>query len=264
MIRALFKDNLGWIVGYSIGTSLYVFMIAALYPSLAETGLIDAKLDSLPKELLDIFQYDPATMMDSVLNILSGNYYGLIFQFVALLFALTAASRMLARPIDSGELMLYLSTPISRKSYVLATVSLLVTASFLVASLNGLSLVGADLFFDLELNYSFVVALLVNSFTLLLALGAIALFLATLFNESRKSYTLGAALFGLMLVAVIVGGLSSELEWVKGLSLFTLFNANGILKDSADWIWHSIVLVGIAILFVFLSIFIFKRRDLTL
>ena len=65
MIRALVKDNLGWILGYSIGTSLYIFMIAAIYPSIAETGLIDAKIDSLPKELLDIFQYDPATMMPS-------------------------------------------------------------------------------------------------------------------------------------------------------------------------------------------------------
>lgn len=264
MIRALLKDNLGWILGYSLGTSLYVFMIAALYPSIAETGLIDAKIESLPKELLDIFQYDPATMMDSVLNILSGNYYGLIFQIVALLFALTAASRMLARPIDSGELMLYLSAPISRQTYVLAAVQLFVTAAVLIAGFNGLFLVLADLLFNLDLNYAHVGALLVNSLALLLSLGAIALFLATLFNESRKSYTLGAALFGLMVVAVIIGGLSSDLEWVKGLSLFTLFNANGILKDGTDWMWHSAVLFGIALLIVVLSLVTFKRRDLTL
>jgi len=264
MIRALVKDNLGWILGYSIGTSLYIFMIAAIYPSIAETGLIDAKLDSLPKELLDIFQYDPATMMDSVLNILSGNYYGLIFQVVALLFALTMASRLLALPIDSGELMLYLSAPISRRTYVMAAGSILVGASFLVIGLNGAFLLLADILWSLDLNYSLVSALLINSFSLLVALGAIALFFATLFNESGKSYMLGAAVFGLMVVGVIVSGLSSNLEWMKAISLFTLFDANGILKDQSNWVWHSSLLLGIAVVFFILSLFIFKRRNLTL
>lgn len=264
MIRALVKDNLGWILGYSIGTSLYIFMIAAIYPSIAETGLIDAKIDSLPKELLDIFQYDPATMMDSVLNILSGNYYGLIFQIVALLFALTMASRLLARPIDSGELMLYLSAPISRNMYVVATGSILFGASLLIAGLNGAFLFLADILWNLDLNYSYVLALLINSFTLLLALGAIALFFATLFNESGKSYMLGAGVFGFMVISVIMSGLSSDFEWLKSLSLFTLFDANGILKDQPDWIWHSGLLVLVAGLFFSLSLFTFQRRNLTL
>ena len=264
MIRALLKDNLGWILGYSIGTSLYILMIAAIYPSIAETGLIDAKLDSLPPELLEIFQFDPATMMDSVLNILSGNYYGLIFQIVALLFALTAASRLLARPIDSGELMLYLSAPISRSTYVFSVAGIGIAASALVALLNALVLWGSDLVWNLDLDYEAVVALAVSSFFLLTALFAVALFFSTLFNESRKSYLLGAALFGIMVVLMIVSGLSADYEWLKNFSLFTLFDANAIIQGSSDWVLHCVILALVAVVFFTLSSFTFKRRNLTL
>lgn len=264
MIRALLKDNLGWILGYSIGTSLYILMIAAIYPSIAETGLIDAKLEALPKELLDIFQFDPATMMDSVLNILSGNYYGLIFQIVALLFALTVASRMLARPIDTGELMLYLSAPISRGKYIDAASGFSIGASALLALLNALALWIGDVIWDLDLNYAIVAGLTFNSFFLLVALSSITLFLATLFNESRKSYMIGAAILGLMVILVIVSGLSAEFEWLQNLSLFSLFDANGIIQEENNWVLNILLLALIRIAFSALSRYTFKRRDLTL
>lgn len=264
MIRALMKDNLGWILGYSIGTSLYILMIAAMFPTMKDTGLIEAKIDSLPKELLDIFQYDPATMMDSVLNILSGNYYGLIFQIVALLFALTFASRLLARPVDTGELMLYLSAPISRAKYVMTASALGIAASALFAGLNALFLWIGDLIWDLDLDYLIVGTLTINSFFLLVALCAIALFLASLFNESRKSYMLGALVFGLMVIFVILSGLSDNFAWMKDLSLFSLFDANGIIQGEDSWWSHSLILALIAVLFFYLASFSFKRRNLSL
>ncbi|OZS76882.1 hypothetical protein CF394_14430 [Tetzosporium hominis] len=98
----------------------------------------------------------------------------------------------------------------------------------------------------------------------LTALFAVALFFSTLFNESRKSYLLGAALFGIMVVLMIVSGLSADYEWLKNFSLFTLLDANAIIQGNSDWILHCVILALVAVVFFTLSSFTFKRRNLTL
>ncbi|MCY1689563.1 hypothetical protein OVA29_00715 [Exiguobacterium sp. SL14] len=109
LIRSLFKQVRKPILAYAVGTSLYLLMLALLYPSMMKTGLLEAKLEALPPEVLKAFQYDKVTGFDNVLDLLGGNYYGLIFQVIVSLFLLSLAARLVARPIDNGELIVYLA-----------------------------------------------------------------------------------------------------------------------------------------------------------
>ncbi|TCI32034.1 hypothetical protein EVJ33_02840 [Exiguobacterium sp. SL-10] len=263
LISALFKQNRSWILGYSLGTSLYLFFLAAVFPSIQETGLIEGKLDSLPPELLEVFKIDPNLAMDNVINLLAGNYYGLIFYVLAILFTLTFASRLMAKPVDSGEVMLYLAAPISRGGYVTASMVLLVIASGMLVGLNGLSLMLANILFDLQIDIGLLWTLQLNAGLILVVLGALAYVLASLFDDSTRSYMVTGGIFALFLMANVFSGFSDQLDWLNTLSIFSLFDANAQIQGESafrSFIW----LGGLLIVAMLLSYGRFTRKDLTI
>lgn len=263
LISALFKQNRSWILGYSLGTSLYLFFLAAVFPSIQETGLIEGKLDSLPPELLDVFKIDPNLAMDNVINLLAGNYYGLIFYVLAILFALTFASRLMAKPVDSGEVMLYLAAPISRAGYVTASMTVLVIASGMLVGLNGLSLMLANVLFDLKIDYGLLWTLQLNAGLILLVLGAMAYVLASLFDDSTRSYMVTGGIFALFLMANVFSGFSEQLDWLNALSIFSLFDANAQIQGDST-LRSFFLLAGILVVAMLLSYGRFTRKDLTI
>ena len=263
LISALFKQNRSWILGYSLGTSLYLFFLAAVFPSIQETGLIEGKLDSLPPELLEVFKIDPNLAMDNVINLLAGNYYGLIFYVLAILFALTFASRLMAKPVDSGEVMLYLAAPISRGGYVTASMVLLVIASGMLVGLNGLSLMLANILFDLQIDIGLLWTLQLNAGLILVVLGALAYVLASLFDDSTRSYMVTGGICALFLIANVFSGFSDQLDWLNTLSIFSLFDANAQIQGESafrSFFW----LGGLLIVAMLLSYGRFTRKDLTI
>lgn len=263
LIRSMFKQNRSWILGYSVGTSVYLFFLAAIFPSIQETGLIEAKLESLPPELLEVFQIDATMAMDNLLNLLSSNYYGLIFYVLAVLFALTFASKLLAKPVDSGEIMLYMAAPISRVTYVLSTFIILIIAVVVFVGLNGLSLMAADLLFDLQIDYTILWMLQLNGALMLLVLGVVAYMLASLFDDSSKSYMVTGGIFTFFLMVNIINGVSEQFEWLGNISFFSLFDAPSIMREEFGGV-HFIWLIGLLIVFSSLSFIRFTRKDLTI
>ncbi|QUE85476.1 ABC transporter permease subunit [Exiguobacterium alkaliphilum] len=263
LVHSLFKQNRSWIFGYAFGTSLYLFFLAAVFPSIQETGLIEGKLDSLPPELLEVFKIDPSIAMDNVVNLLAGNYYGLIFYVLAILFALTFASRLMAKPVDSGEVMLYLAAPISRSAYVTASLIVLLFATVLFVASNGLSLTVADLLFDLGIDYGVMWTLQLNAGLLLFVLGTIAFVIASLFDDSSRSYMVTGGLFALFLIANIFSGFSDTFAWLERLSVFSLFDANAQLQGDVPTL-SFLVLVGLLALAVVACYARFTRKDLTI
>lgn len=263
LVSSLFKQNRGWILGYSLGTSVYLFFLAAIFPSIQETGLIEAKLDSLPPELLEVFKIDAGMTMDNILNLLSGNYYGLIFYVIAILFALTFASKLMAKPVDSGEVMLYMAAPISRKTYVVSSLIILLIATGLFVGLNGISLMLANVLFDLEIDLGVLWLLQLNGALILLVLGTFAYIIASLFDDSSKSYMVTGVIFTLFLIANIVSGFSEQFDWLNKVSVFSLFDATSLINQESvitSFSWLTGLLIG----FVFLSFIRFTRKDLTI
>lgn len=263
LIKSLFKQNRGWILGYSLGTSAYLFFLAAIFPSIQETGLIEAKLDSLPPELLEVFKIDASMTMDNILNLLSGNYYGLIFYVLAILFALTFASKLMAKPVDSGEVMLYMAAPISRVTYVLSSLVILLMATTLFVGLNGLSLTFANVLFDLNVDQSVLWMLQLNAGLILLVLGTFAYIIASLFDDSTKSYMVTGVIFTLFLMANVVSGFSEQFDWMNTLSVFSLFDATALIQNQSvlsSFGW----LLGLLMIATVLSFIRFTRKDLTI
>lgn len=263
LVWALLRQNRAWILAYSIGTSVYVFFLAAVFPSIEGTGLIEAKLDSLPPELLDVFKIDPSLTMDNALNLLASNYYGIAFYIIATLFALTFASRLMAKPVDSGELMLYLAAPISRTTYVTSSLIVLVIASIGVVGLNGLALLAADGLFDLEMDWGIVWGLQLNAAMLLLTLGAFTFLLASVFDDSSRAYMVSGGVLFLFLVANIFSGFKQDYAWMGDVSVYSLFDANDVIQHGMSGV-PILILIGLCVLAWLGGYVRFSRKDLTI
>ncbi|WP_114572253.1 ABC transporter permease subunit [Exiguobacterium flavidum] len=264
LVWSLFKQNLKPILAYSIGTSLYLLMLAALFPTMTQTGVLEAKLEALPPEMLKVFKFDSTMLLDSVLALLASNYYGVIFEFIATFFVISLAARLFARPIDGGELILYLAAPITRHRYTFAALSTMLLAAFIFVVLNGVTLQMSDwLIPDVAIDTVLLWRLQLNAFALLAALSAFTLFVATLFDDERRAFALSAGVLIFSIVASILSGLSESFEWVKYLSVFTLFDANAVVKNDEPWLSIGL-LFTISILFFSATFVSFHRRDLSI
>lgn len=137
--------------------------------------------------------------------------------------------------------MLYLAAPVSRSGYVTASLIVLLMASALLVGLNGLSLMFANMLFDLQIDFGLLWTLQLNAGLLLIVLGAIAYVLASLFDDSSRSYMVTGGIFALFLMANIFSGFSDRLDWLNTLSIFSLFDANAQIQgESAFSFLHLI------------------------
>ncbi|WP_313489563.1 ABC transporter permease subunit [Exiguobacterium sp.] len=265
LIRSLFKQVRKPVLAYSIGTSLYLLMLALLYPSMMKTGLLEAKLEALPPEVLKAFQYDKVTGFNNVLDLLGGNYYGLIFQVIASLFLLSLTARLVARPIDNGELIVYLAAPITRNDYTLAVASVIGLASLLLVTLNGLVLMVADWWMSgITIDTMVLWRIQLNALMLLFAIGTFTLFIATLFDEERRAFSLAGSVLVLSIVLTILSELSDKTEWLRYLSVFSLFNTTQLLEGTNHFLLHSVILFVLFLIFLTGAFVQFGRRSLSI
>ncbi|OIN67624.1 ABC transporter permease [Exiguobacterium sp. KRL4] len=265
IIWSLLKHNGKPITAYAVGTSLYLLMLAALYPSMMKSGLLEAKLQALPPEVLKAFQYDKVTGFDNVLDLLGGNYYGLIFQIIASLFLLSLAARLLARPIDNGELILYLAAPITRHQYTASAMIVMMIASTCLVLFNTFVLLLADWFVSgVSIDGMTLVRFQVNALFVLYAIGGFTLFVATLFDDERRAFSIAGGVLVLSIVLTIGAGLSEKMDWMRYGSIFSLFNTQQLLEGTSDLFLHLSILAGISLFFNASAFWGFRKRSLSI
>ncbi|WP_214770249.1 ABC transporter permease subunit [Exiguobacterium sp. s133] len=264
VVWSLLKQNVKPIVAYSLGTSLYLLLLAALYPSMMKTGLLEAKLEALPKELLQAFQYDKVTF-NNLLDLLAGNYYGLIFQVIATFYMLSLAARLLARPIDNGELILYLASPITRIQYTAAALIVMLIASTCLILLNGLVLLMADWTMSgISIDGMTLLRLQVNALFLLYAVAGFTLFITTLFDDERRAFSVAAGVLVFSIVLTIGAGLSEKTDWMRYGSIFSLFDTGRLLAETEHLLLHILLLVLICLMFSSFAFISFRKRNLSI
>lgn len=121
----------------------------------------------------------------------------------------------------------------------------------------------ANLLFDLEIDLGVLWLLQLNGGLILLVLGTFAYIIASLFDDSTKSYMVTGVVFTLFLMANIVSGFSEQFDWMSTISVFSLFDASAIIQN--DSILRSFVwLLGLLLAFMILSFVRFTRKDLTI
>ncbi|WP_227938051.1 hypothetical protein [Alkalihalobacillus deserti] len=79
----MMKSNLKSILGYGIGSGLYILLVISIFPSFENSAKFQQLLDLYPESLLAAFGIEGLSELS---DFLSGQYYGMFFLLLIIYF----------------------------------------------------------------------------------------------------------------------------------------------------------------------------------
>lgn len=266
MSFALLKKNISATWKYFViicaVLALYMGVIIVMFnpeqPDLTE--IIETM--NLPKDLLHAFGM---TQTSLTLNGFIGSYlYGLLFLALPLIYTVLVANRLVAAMVDRGSMANILSTKWTRRQVALTqAVSLILGVALMMAFITAFGILCGAFTHPGLLDIAGFVRLNAELFVLHVAIAGFAFLASCFFNESSNMLMIGAGVPVLMLLLRMLGDVGEDFHWLRNLSIFSLFDANGIIMG-AERIPQNLVLAGLAIVFFALGVAVFDRKDLPL
>lgn len=272
--RPLLKRNL--LSSLKIMAILYAVM--AMY-----TVVIIYMFDPALSDMLEGFQSAMPEMMrafgmggaaSTLLEFIRLYLYGFIMLVFPMIFSVIQVYRLLTHSVDCGSMASLLATPNSRTK-ILRTqwISIVITLAVLLLGVTLTGLLTCRILFPGELNIARYLLLNMALFLLHLCLAAIIFLAGCLFNNSRTFYLVGAGIPVLFYLFQMLSDMGEKSEWLRALTLFTLFPDEAIVTEEysslsgliqTGILGKSLVLLGLSLIFYRLGYVYFKQKDLPL
>ena len=260
MIRLLIQElkfRRGAILGWGLGLCFFPIVYVAIYPSVAEemAGLADL-------EIYRAMGVNLGTFADWVASIL------LVFvPLVASIYAIGNATGTLAGEEEDGRLEMLVTLPLPRWQIVTAKALAFTISSGIIYAIVSLvswvvfeaikdqietSLTGVDMFLGVMAGWPLVVAI-----------GMLALFLASFCSKKRIASMIAAAVLVISYFGKNLAGSTPILEPFEPYFLFTYLDGSGKAISGGQALEDVLVLVGVSLVSFILAIVFFQRRKLT-
>ncbi len=259
----LFK--LGWrslwriFLGFALLLTMYIAVIIPMFdPQIG--GALAQLAQSMP-ELMAMFGMAGSglTMTDFVATYL----YGMLMPLFPMIFSIIAANRLVARHVDKGSMAYLLAAPVPRRRIVATQLAVLLSSLILLlAYCTGLCIAVCELSFPGQLETGPFLLMNLSLLGLHLALAGVCFFASCLCNETKTSLALGAGIPTVFYLIRMLANMGGRLDNLKYATVFSLFDAQGILsgQDGALWMIPLLFLLG-AVLFG-ASFLCFQKRDI--
>jgi polyether ionophore transport system permease protein len=245
------------IIGWGIGMGLTIVSPMASVATLISTPAQRAALAAVAAQ----FSWNA----DSVAVTTIGGYATFkigIFVFIACIWPLLAASRMLRGEEDRGSLDVLLSAPRSRVSVAVQKVAAMWVALLLIGLISGLIAYVGGVAFKGE--FSLVDGLLwgLNLALICMVIGAVALLISQFTHERGPAAGATAALLLLFIVLDMVHRIFPGAEWLSKLSPMYYYNlSKPIIASYGSSAGGMLAQLAIAVVLTGAAIWLFARRD---
>ncbi|NNU82892.1 permease [Geobacillus sp. BMUD] len=263
LYKHMVKAQAKTIISYSVGSAFYIALMAAIYPSLADSKAINHYLQQLPSEILKAFNI---TGMDNLLEFIAGEYYGLLFILIGSIYCVTAANHLMARPIDRGWMAYLLATPNSRRTIAFTQALVLLTGLAAIGVSTIAAGFAADAWFVADDALDAERFLIMNAvgFLLFFAISGYSFFFSAMANDEKRALSLSGGATVLFYSLDLIGKLAEKAEWLRYGSIFAAFEPGNIAQGQAEWLPVSLLLFTIGVLGYTAGIGLFTKRDLSL
>lgn len=255
------RDHRRSLLFWGIGLSLLAIMMAAFFPTIRDMPSIDQFMELLPAEMMALFGGDFGDYSTPE-GFLNGELFGFMYPLMLLIFAVGFAGSTIAGEEQDGTLDLLLSHPVKRWRLVVEKYAALVVSLLGIAAFFWLALLAAGSVIDMGLNPLRLAAICFSGTLLAAVFGAMALAVGC--ARGKKTLALGVT-GAIGFTSYIVNGLAPLVDWLeplRGLSPFYYYKAADPLSNGLD-IGHAAVLVGMALVFLAIAVFAFRKRDLS-
>ncbi len=239
---------------------MYVFLLAAIFPSIDSSPQLSELLDSYPEALKSLFGLTGAVDITRGAGFIDTELFSFMLPLLAIALAIGSGARTLAGEEESGRLELVLTYPVSRRRAVAAKAAAVgvETAAFCTAAFAALAL--ASRLFDLGLPLGRLAGGLLGVFLLALVHGWLSI--AT--GAARPSRALSIGVPAAMAAAAyLVGGLHAVAGWLDPFRFFSSFwwAGQAPLSTGPDYARLLVLaLAGLGTIAAALSLIV--RRDL--
>jgi len=265
LYKQMMKVYMKSFTNYALGSAFYIILMFWLYPGIAQNSkAIDDLVKSMPEGVGKAFGLNGFSSAEAFI---SGEYYGLILVLILAIVCVQLSTQLMARLVDQGSMADLLSTPTTRGKVAFTQASVLTTGLFLIMAVTTIAGFAGNAWFlgdEYEFDTSTFIQMNAAAFLLFFAVGGISFLVSSLSNDEKKALSIsGLITFGFYSLDLL-GKLSEKIDWVRNLSLFSLYTPGEIVNGNANLGTASIILSAIGLLSFSLAILLFRKRDLPL
>jgi len=262
-LKANYKIILIFIAVLAMYTSVIVWMYGAFVADIGnQNNSLFQMMEQMP-ELANMFGF--SLQSTDYTSFLSSYLYGMIMLIFPLIYIIIMSNKLMTRYIDKGSMAYLLATPNSRKKiaatqmlfYILSTTSILILAGLFIFIESAIKYPGTiDIGKFLLLHFGCL------SFHIMLC--GIFFAISCSFSESKKTLGLCSSIgIGFYLIDML-SNMGSSLDCLKFLTIFSLFDSNGLLNYEPLSIIFIFLMLLISSISFGLGIYQFSRRDLSI
>jgi len=261
----MMKSNMQGFLNYSFGSAFYMLLMFWLYPGIAKNAAaIDSIVESMPEGVGQAFGFNG---FGSAAAFISGEYYGLILILILSIVCVQLATKLMAKLVDQGSMAYLLSTPTTRGQIAFTQALVLVSGLAIILGVTTIAGIAGNAWFlgdEYALDTSTFLQMNLSAFLLFFSVGGISFLVSSLTSDEKKALGIaGAITFGFFSMELL-GKLSDQTEWIRRLSIFSLYRPADITNGDANIVATSLVLLAIGLVAFGLAVTLFRRRDLSL
>lgn len=200
----------------------------------------------------------------TLIGFMANSFYALMAILFPMVYSIMVGNRLLAEKVDKGSMAGFLATPVTRLQIALSS-ALYIAASLMVmwgiASIVGI--LAAQAFQPDALDFDTFLMMNVGAFLYHLVISGICYCSSCICNSSKNSLTFGAGIPLYFFVVSLFIKLSDDLDFLKAVTLNTLFDPQKILTGSG-YAGSFVLMAAAALLLYAIGTIYFTRKDLPL
>ena len=254
------RDRRRSLLWWSLGVSVYIAIISAVWPSMRGATDLSGILDQLPQALLDMMGASDYSMATGA-GYVSGELFGFMIPIFILVLTIGAGAGAIGGAEERGTLDLVLAQPISRRRVLMQSAALVAVDAALFGVVIVVALAVANPLADLQIAFLHLVGAVAGIVLLGIVFGWFALALGAATGSRGLALGLAGGLGALTYLAGNLSGLVDFLHWAKWASPFW-YATNGSPLDKGWVWWHALPLIGAALVVLVIGARAFERRDL--
>ncbi|MGM7680734.1 ABC transporter permease subunit [Cytobacillus sp. Hm23] len=265
LYKQMIKSNVKGFLSFGVGSALYVILMTSLYPFIADNAeQINDMLDIYPDALKQAFGLESFGTYSEFISV---EYFGLFFPIILGVFSVMTGVQLIAKLVDRGSMAYLLSTKVTRSSVVITQIAVLVSGLIIIVFLTFIGgVIGGEWLIDDQYAIGTNVFFKINIVGLLLffAVGGYSFLISALLNDEKLAFGLAGGLTFLFYGLDMAGKISTDLDWLRNITLFSLYEPSQIAIGEGDVYSSSLILLSIGVIMFILAVYVFKRRNLPL
>jgi ABC-2 type transport system permease protein len=254
------RDSKNVLLYWSIGIfllAIYIMFVISEIP----LDQFQSIINSLPDSLGQFIAGSGGLDLSTVEGFLNAQIFTIMAPLIVIGIAVSSSSKASAAEENIKSLDIILSTPISRRRFLLEKILSMTTKVIFICAIHWLSYVLATLIFGLEISYSKLAAICIQLGLMSVTFGLISVLVGTLTGNPSKSIGIASIIGIASYLIANIAPLVDSIEFTKFFSLFHYYKSSNPLANGFHE-WHWSIFIITSLILILLSLRFFERRDL--